>query len=186
MLRALNGVGTVPLLRLFELRNKVAGALDRSCNKLREEGHEEREEEEILLGLDVAPIYVDNVGEGLERVKRNAYGENKIKGYRRGCSSKVRNQSDNASRKEVEVFIEEQNAKAHYKSYRQPEFSDSALRCAFNNVRCHPGYKRSSENKEYELCLVAHIEVVARNKEHRPLKLLRQNEVKQENYRIEE
>ena len=54
---------------LLKLRHKVRGTLNRSCNELREEADEERVEEDVFFGLDIAAIYVDNVGESLERVE---------------------------------------------------------------------------------------------------------------------
>ena len=65
-------------MRLLKLRDEVAGALNRTCDKLREEGDEERVEEEILLGLYIAPVYVDDVGKSLEGVEGYTHRQNEV------------------------------------------------------------------------------------------------------------
>ena len=62
MLCALYRVFIRPFVRFFKLGNEVVGALDRACDKLGEEGHEKRVEEEIALGFYIAAVNVDNVG----------------------------------------------------------------------------------------------------------------------------
>ena len=69
MLCTLDGISLIPSFRLFELRYKISGALDGARNKLREEGYEERIEEEILLGFYVASVNVYNVRESLEGIE---------------------------------------------------------------------------------------------------------------------
>ena len=60
-------------MRIAELRNKIAWALNRSCNKLWEEGNEECVEEEIAFRLNVTAVNVDNVGECLEGIEGYTY-----------------------------------------------------------------------------------------------------------------
>ena len=79
MLRALNGVFIRPGVPLAELGHKVAGSLDRTRNKLWEEGYKEGVEEEITLGKNVASVYVYNVGKRLEGIEGNAHGKEQIK-----------------------------------------------------------------------------------------------------------
>src|SRR5205823_5755309 len=59
----------------LKLRQEIARALDRPGDELREEGDESEEADKVALRLDVAPVGVDGVAHRLERVERDADGE---------------------------------------------------------------------------------------------------------------
>ena len=88
MLRALDEILARPLVHLAKLRDKVAGSFDRSCNQLREEGHEQSIEEYVLLRLNVSAIYVNNVGQGLECIEGYTYRQNEVEHQGLGRSAK--------------------------------------------------------------------------------------------------
>ena len=63
-----------------DLWQEVGGALDGSSDELREEGDEGGEGDGVSGGLEVAPVDVDGVGEGLEGVEGDADGQDDLQG----------------------------------------------------------------------------------------------------------
>ena len=64
--------------RSLELRQQVVGALDRPGHQLGEERDERQEPHEAALGLDDALVGVDGVAHRLERVERDADGQDHL------------------------------------------------------------------------------------------------------------
>ena len=63
-----------------ELRDELVVAGEGAGDEVREEGNEAGEAPEIALGFGGAAIDVDDVGNGLEGVKRDARGEDDLQG----------------------------------------------------------------------------------------------------------
>ena len=158
---------------LLELRNKVSGTLDRSCYKLREEGNEESEEEYILLCLYVASVYVDNVGKSLEGIEGYTDRENEIQNDLGRLTAKEGYDARDTRAKEVEILIEEEHSKADDERQGKINFTKRGLLGALDKVRHEERDRRSKYYQKQKLRLVKGVEIVARNKEHRPLTLLR-------------
>ena len=65
--------------RALELRQQVVRTLDRAGHQLREERDKRQEPHETALGLDDALVSVDRVAHRLERVKRDADGQDDLR-----------------------------------------------------------------------------------------------------------
>ena len=65
----------VDLRRALQLRQQIVSPLDRPGHQLRKERHERQEADEAAFRLDRAEIGVDRVAHRLERVKRDADGQ---------------------------------------------------------------------------------------------------------------
>ena len=63
---------------VLHLGQQIFRALDRPCHELREERHEQSIAQEISLGLRVAAVHVDDVAQRLERVERDADGQQQV------------------------------------------------------------------------------------------------------------
>ena len=63
---------------VLHLGQQIFRALDGSRHELGEEGHEQRVAQQIALGLRVAAVHVDDVAQRLERVERNADGQQQV------------------------------------------------------------------------------------------------------------
>ena len=61
-----------------EALRQVAVAADRPLHQLREEGHEQRQLEEILLHRLLIPIHIDDVAHSLKGVEGNTHGHDHI------------------------------------------------------------------------------------------------------------
>ena len=186
MLSTLDSIVIIPALGLCELRYKVTGALDRACNELREEGNEERIEEEIALGLYIPSVDVYNVGKSLEGVEGYSDGEYETQHYGIGVTAEESYKPGYAAREEVDILVEEQNSESDNERYRKPYPLDGASFRSFYNVGCHPGYKGRAEDEEYKLRLIAHIEEVACYEEHYPFCALWKKEIQERNYGIKQ
>ena len=74
----------VKAVRLLELGAELVIAADGALNELREKGDVERKACGVALGGVLAVVDVDQVAHGLERVKRNAQGQQQVERGRRG------------------------------------------------------------------------------------------------------
>jgi len=63
-----------------DLREQVGGPFDGARDQLREEGDKSPKGDRVAGGLEVAPIDVNGVGEGLEGVEGNADGQDDLQG----------------------------------------------------------------------------------------------------------
>src|SRR5262249_34485317 len=59
-----------------KLRQQMGGALDGAGHQLREKGDEGQEVQQVARGWNLAPVHVNGITHRLERIKRNAYGQN--------------------------------------------------------------------------------------------------------------
>ena len=66
--------------RRGDLRQQVGGPLDGPRDELREEGDKGTKGHGVAGGLEVAPVDVDGVGEGLEGVEGDADGQDDLQG----------------------------------------------------------------------------------------------------------
>ena len=125
----------------FELAEQVSGALDGARDKLGEEGDEERVGEEIPLGLNLAPVHIHGVAEGLEGIEGDAHREQNI--HRRDARLHVQKFQGPVQKVngEVKILEKEEDAEVGDKAQRHdPLFSAS------RRSRRHrrPAFTRSS------------------------------------------
>ena len=73
-----------------ELRGELVVAGDGALNQLREEGDEQREAHGVLLRRVLAVIHVDQVADGLERVKGDAQRQQQVKRPAKGLGCRRR------------------------------------------------------------------------------------------------
>ena len=78
--------------------------LDGAGDELREEGQECREEREIRDRLGLAAIHVDRVAHRLERVERNAHGQEDVRERPARVPAERRERVDERVGEEIEVF----------------------------------------------------------------------------------
>ena len=93
------------LVRNRELLKKIFGPLDRPGHQLREERHEQRVPEEILLGINLAPVHIHGVAQRLKCVKLNPHRKHDVKD--RNIQAYVRNGQSSRRQPEhkIEIFI---------------------------------------------------------------------------------
>ena len=62
---------------MADLPEQIAGPLDRTRDQLREKRYEQRISKEVLFGIDVSAVYVDQVAECLKNIERDPYRKRK-------------------------------------------------------------------------------------------------------------
>ena len=103
-------------MMFMKLRQQVLCPLDRACNKLREERHEQCVGEEILLSLQVTPIYIYGIAYCLECVKRDANRQQNVKIRHLPTQTQAVKDGKNRLIYKVKVFEYEQNAEVDYQT----------------------------------------------------------------------
>ena len=77
--QAVADVGRANHGKSIELRQQLAGPLDRPGDQLRKQRHEGGEANEAAFAIDLATIEVDRVAHRLERVERNAHRQQDVR-----------------------------------------------------------------------------------------------------------
>ena len=106
---AINGERIVKLARFQELRQEVRGALNRTCHKLREEGDESKESDDVTCRFQLAAVDIYGVAQRLERVERNTHRQNDVQRSEIQLDTKSGERFNELRSKEVIVFHHAEN-----------------------------------------------------------------------------
>ena len=86
------------------------GPFDGTCNQLREKADKGEKCHGIFGGLQPAPVDVDGVAQGLERVKTNPHGQDDIQVERMYPVAPMKKQIGQLLREKPKIFEEEEHA----------------------------------------------------------------------------
>ena len=98
----------VPLGRCDQLRKQLGATLNGACDQLWEKCQIGGEGNEAIGGLDFLVLDINDITNGLERVKRDAHRQNDVgEGPARG-QAELLHQATNGVGKEIEILEETQ------------------------------------------------------------------------------
>ena len=163
----------VKLLGDRQLPDQVLGPFDRSGHKLREERHEQRVLQKILLRVDLIPVHVHGVAQRLESIERYSDRQQNIKG--RHLHTDMKDSEQAFQRPEREIYILEiekdpqiQDETAGYSGFQVFLLPPLIQVRSFHLLDDQAADVRDDRGSQYEhrvLGVPAHVKVVARRQQ---------------------
>ncbi len=175
---AVRGVLFVEEVILKELWHEVFAALNRARDELRKKRDEQRVDTKVLLRFDVPAIDVDDIGEALERVERNADGQNDVQRGGVDGDGDQRERLFDRGGEEVEILKKEQHEQRNRNADGKNRFPRAlGAPGRGQEPRGEVGIQRDAGDEHHELRIPAHVEIVAGKQQKNPAEPMRQREV---------
>ena len=171
------GILPVELVLRPELRQQMVDALDGACDELGEVADEESVIAEMSLRLVVPSIHVDDVGERLEGVERDAHGKENIQRHRGNMHREQVEQVNHAAEQKLEILKEEKDAETHDEGEDEQKFFDRLILRFFHEDGSQVRDERRSHDQKDEGGVPAHVEIIACRKQNDPSKFMGHEEV---------
>ena len=157
--------------RRGDLRQQVGGPLDGARDELREEGDEGAKGDGVAGGLEVAPIDVDGVGEGLEGVEGDADGQDDLQGGGVHGDAEGLPGRDPVLDEEVGVLEVAEDAEVDGEGHPQPPFLPRFVRRFFNADADEEVDDGGEGNQPEEAPVPPPVEDIRRNEQQEVLRL---------------
>ena len=154
-----------------DLREQVGGPFYGPRDKLREEGDKGTKGDGVTGGLEVAPIDVDGVGEGLEGVEGDADGQDDLQGGGVHGDAKGLPGRDPVLDEEVGVLEVAEDAEVDGEGDPQPPFLPRFVRRLFNADADEEVDDGGEGNQPEEAPVPPAVEDIRRNKQQQVLRL---------------
>ena len=162
-------VGELP--RGSDLWQQVGGPLDGSGDELREKGDKGTKGDGITGGLEVAPVDVDGVGEGLEGVEGDADRQDDLQGGGVHGNAKGVPGGNPVLDEEVGVLEVAEDAEVDGERYPQPSFLPGSVRRLFNADADEEVDDGGEGNQPEEAPVPPPVEDIGRNEQQHVLRL---------------
>ena len=171
---------------LLDLGQEVGGAFDGAGDELGEESDVEGEILPAARGRQHAAVDVDDVAHGLERVERDAHGQDDAQQRQRGVEPQRFQQDGQAVREEVEILEEAEDAEVEDGAGGDPALAGAERGGAGEGLPDPVIRGRRERQQEQEAPIPGAVEQIAGGEQQAVLAAVRQKQVEQEDGREED
>ena len=155
------------------LGQQVTGPFDGPGDQLGEEADIEGEAAQVPFWFELAPVYIDGVGEGLEGVEGNAKAQQEFGVGQFDRPARRLGQGAQAVAEEVVILKEKEEAQIGAEAEGQPAPLSTA-RIALVNPLCREKVDcRRKPDEDYIARFPCHVKAIAHREEQGPLPFLR-------------
>jgi len=155
---------------LLNMGQELRRALNRPSDQLREKADKRREVDEAARGLQIPPIHVNGVGQGLEGVETDAHGQNDLQRRHVHRDARRRPSVDPTLDEEVGVFEVAQQSEVHDERHGEPLFLRAFFRHVLDSQPHEIVHNRREGNQPEEAPIPPTLEYVARKHEQHILR----------------
>ena len=163
------------------LPQEVLRALNRPCDKLGEERHEQRILEEVPLHVDFLPVHVHRVAQRLEDVEGDPHRQKQVKPGLQQLHPEPGEDEVDVFDCKMEILEQEQHRQVQDEAHRHKDpLPAFPLRLAVAPVYQKPaqvGDRRRVQEQQGILCIPAHVEEIACHEEPQIADFFRHHEV---------